>query len=192
MIWIKRDHKLVSEWVTSAFHTVMSLGGGSAPYSCGILDKPNFSQPPFITWKMSYPSSSAASTSPTAFQGWLRMKWSDMWKALGSNRHTEHSLNVNYWYCDAFVQFSSIQSCLTLCNSMDCSAPDFPVHYQLPELAQIHVHQVGDAIQLSHLLLSPSPPALNLSQHQGLSSESAKIWELQHQSFQWVFRVDFL
>ena len=89
MIWIKRDHKLVSEWVTSAFHKVMSLGGGSAPYSCGILDKPNFSQPAFLTWKMSYPSSAAASASPTAFQGWLRMKWSDMWKALGSNRHTE-------------------------------------------------------------------------------------------------------
>ena len=50
---------------------------------------------------------------------------------------------------------------------MDCSAPDFPVHYQLPELAQIHVHQVGDAIQLSHPLLSPSP-TFNLSQHQGL------------------------
>ena len=51
---------------------------------------------------------------------------------------------------------------------MDCSTPDLPVHHQLPELAQTHVHRVGDAIQPSHPLLSPSPPALNLSQHQGL------------------------
>ena len=55
---------------------------------------------------------------------------------------------------------------------MDCSTPGFPVHHQLPELAQTHVHQVGDAIQPSHPLLSPSPPALYLSQHQGLSKES--------------------
>ena len=52
---------------------------------------------------------------------------------------------------------------------MDCRAPGFPVHHQLPELAQTHVHQVGDAIQPSHTLLSPSPPAINLSQHQARS-----------------------
>ena len=51
---------------------------------------------------------------------------------------------------------------------MDCSMPGFPVHHQFPELAQTHVHRVGDAIQSSHPLLSPSPPAFNLSQHQGL------------------------
>ena len=56
---------------------------------------------------------------------------------------------------------------------MDCSTPCFPVHHQLPELTQTHVHRVGDAIQLSHLLSSPSPPAFNLSQHQGLFNESA-------------------
>ena len=66
-------------------------------------------------------------------------------------------------------QFSSVaQSCLTLCNPMDCSAPGFPVHHQLPELAQTYVHRVSDAIQPSHPLSSPSPPAFNLSQHQGL------------------------
>ena len=66
-------------------------------------------------------------------------------------------------------QFTSItQSCLTLCDSMDCSTPGFPVHHQLPELAQTHVHRIGDAIQPSYSLLSPSPPAFNLSQHQGL------------------------
>ena len=66
------------------------------------------------------------------------------------------------------IQFSSVgQLCLTLCNPMDCSTPGLPVHHQLPELAQTHVHPVGDAIQRSHSLLSPSP-AFNLSQHQGL------------------------
>ena len=71
-------------------------------------------------------------------------------------------------------QFSSVtQLCLTDCDPMDCSTPGFPVHHQLPELAQTHVHRVSDAIQQSHPLLSPSPPAFNLSQHQGLSNESA-------------------
>ena len=63
-------------------------------------------------------------------------------------------------------QFSSVpQLCLTLCNPMDCSIPGFPVHHQLPEFTQIHAHWVGDAVQP---LLSPSPPAFNLSRHQGL------------------------
>ena len=66
-------------------------------------------------------------------------------------------------------QFSSVaQSCPTLCNPMDCSTPGFPVHHQLPELTQTHVLWVGDTIQPSHPLSSPSPPAFNLSQHQGL------------------------
>ena len=67
------------------------------------------------------------------------------------------------------TQFSSVtQSGPTLCDPMDCSTPGFPVHHQLQEIAQTHVHQVGDAFQPSHPLSSPSPPALNLSQHQGL------------------------
>ena len=72
-------------------------------------------------------------------------------------------------YIHAVLQFSSLtQLCLTLCDPMDCSMPGFPVHNQLLELAQTHVHQVGDAIQTSHPLLSPSHPAFNISQHQGL------------------------
>ena len=63
---------------------------------------------------------------------------------------------------------SVTQSCPTLCNPLDCSTPGFPVHHQLLELAQTHVHQVSDATQLSHPLSSPSPPAFNLPQHQGL------------------------
>ena len=68
-------------------------------------------------------------------------------------------------------QFSSVsQSCLTFCNLMDCSTAGFPVHHQLLELAQTHVHDaiIGDAIQPSHPLLSPFPPTFNLSEHQGL------------------------
>ena len=104
------------------------------------------------------------------------------------------------------VQFSSLaQLCPTLCNPMKCSTPGLPVHYQLPESTQTHVHWVGDAIQPSHPLLSSSPPALNLSQHQVLfkwvssSHQVAKVLEfqLQHQSFQWtprtdLFRMDWL
>ena len=95
---------------------------------------------------------------------------------------------------------SVAQSCLTICDPMDCSMPGLPVHHQLLEFTQTHVHWVGDAIQLSHPLLSPSPPAFNLSQHQGhlkwvsFSHQVARILEfqLQHQSFQWIFRTDFL
>ena len=66
-------------------------------------------------------------------------------------------------------QFSSVaRSYLTLCDPMDCSTPGFPVHHQLPELTQTHVHRVSNAIQPSHPLPSLSPPAFNLSQHQGL------------------------
>ena len=100
-----------------------------------------------------------------------------------------------------FIQFNSItQSCPTLCNLMDCSTPGFPVHHQLLELTQTHVHRVGDATQQSHSLSSTSPPTFNLSQHQGLlkwvssSHQMAKVLELQlqHQCFQWIFGTDFL
>ena len=69
-------------------------------------------------------------------------------------------------------QFSSVaQSCPTLCDLMDCTTPGFPVHHQLPEPTQAHVHPIGDAIQPSHPLSCSSPPAFNLSQHQGLFHE---------------------
>ena len=83
---------------------------------------------------------------------------------------------------------------------MDCSMPGFLVYHQLLEFAQTHVHWVGDAIQTSHPLSSPFPPTFNLSQHQGLFEwvsslhQVTKVLEiqLQHQSFQWTFRTDFL
>ena len=84
------------------------------------------------------------------------------------------------------VQFSSVtQSCLTLCDPMNCSTPGLPVHHQLPEFTQTHVHWVDDAIQPSHPLSSPFPPAFSLSQHQGLfkwvssSHHVAKVLEFQ-------------
>ena len=76
---------------------------------------------------------------------------------------------VNYYSIQHDTQFSSVaQSCLTLCDPMDCSTPGFPVHDQLLESTQTHVYRVGDAIQPSHPLSSPSPPSFSLSQHQGL------------------------
>ena len=92
------------------------------------------------------------------------------------------------------------QLCLTLCYPMDCSTPGLPVHHQLLELTQTHGHQISDAIQPSHTLVSPSPLTFNFSQHQDLfqwvssSHQVAKVLEfqLQPQSFQWIFRTDFL
>ena len=107
--------------------------------------------------------------------------------------------NSNKYIC-RFIQISSVaQSCPTLCDPMNCSTPGLPVHHQLPEFTQTHVHWVGDAIQPSHPLLSPSP-APNPSQHQGLfqwvnsSHEVAKVLEFQpqHQSFQWTPRTGLL
>ena len=98
------------------------------------------------------------------------------------------------------VQFSSVtQLCQTLCDPMDCSMAGFPVHHQLPEPTQTHVLWVGDAIQPSHPLLSPSPSAFSLSQHQGLFKWVSSLnqvaivlkLQLQHQSFQWIIRDCF-
>ena len=97
--------------------------------------------------------------------------------------------------------FSSVtQSCPTLCDPMDCSTPGLPVHHLLTESTQTHFNWVSNAVQTSHPLSSPSPPAFNLSQRQGLfqwvssSHQVAKVLEfqLQHQSFQWTPRTDLL
>ena len=98
-----------------------------------------------------------------------------------------------------YVQFSHSVNPDSLRHN-DCSMPGYLVHHQLPELAQTHIHRVSDAIQPSHPLSSPSLPAFRLSHHQGLfqwgtsSHQVAKglEFQLQHQSFQWVFRTDFL
>ena len=102
-----------------------------------------------------------------------------------------------FYFFSFLIGFSSVtQSCPTLCDPMNRSMPGLPVHHQHPESTQTHVHWVDDAIQPSHTLSSPSPPALNLFQHQGLfqwvssSHQVAKVLEfqLQNQSFQWTPR----
>ena len=99
------------------------------------------------------------------------------------------------------TQFSSVaQSCMTFCDSMNYSLPGLPAHHQFPEFTQTHVHWVGDAIQPFQPLSSPCPPTFNLSQHKGFfkwvisSHQVPKVLELQlqHQSFQWIFSIDFL
>ena len=116
------------------------------------------------------------------------------------NLNLPHTSNYLLYMVFTVFQFSSIiQSCPTLCDPMDCSTPGFPVHHQYLELAQTHVHRAGDTIQPPHPLSSRSP-AFNLSQHQGLVQwvsslhQVAKVLEfqLQHQSFQWIFRTNFL
>ena len=121
--------------------------------------------------------------------------------SIGQPRLIQHSIISPLQPLFIPIQFNSAaQSCPTLCNLIDFSTPGFPFHHQLLEVTQIHVHWVGDAIQPSHPLSSPSSPMFNLSQHQGLFKwvsslhEGTKVLEfqLQHQSSQWIFRTDFL
>ena len=111
-----------------------------------------------------------------------------------------------WWVCvSVFVLRMCVCVCVCVCvfssvQSLSQIWQGLPVHCQLPEFTQTHVHWVGDTIQPSHPLSSPSPPAFNLSQYQGLfkwvssSHQVVKVLEfqLQHQSFQWIFRTDFL
>ena len=103
-----------------------------------------------------------------------RMRWLDgITDSMDMNlsKHQELVIVRHVWHVEVHgvAKFSSFtQSCPTLCDPMNCSTPGLPVHQQLPESTQTHVHRVSDAIQPSHPLSSPSPPALNLSQHQGL------------------------
>ena len=129
-------------------------------------------------WKATQHTNSTHQTNPL----WFMVPWSL------SLRKTEA------------IVAQSLSRVLTLCDPMDCSTPCIPILQHLPEFAQTHIHWVSDAIQPSHLLSSPSPPAFNLSQNQGLFQwvgslhQVAKVLEfqLQYQSFQWIFRVDFL
>ena len=110
------------------------------------------------------------------------------WLANYLNIENIHNTSSCYslWLSKMNFQFSLVtQLCLTLYDPMDYNMPGFPVHHELPELAQTHVHWVGDTIKPSHPLSSPSPPAFNLSQHQGLfkwvssSHQVVKILEFQ-------------
>ena len=119
-----------------------------------------------------------------AFTNNLRtMQWTEIWGNQFLLAHEE--------------LFSSVAQS---CDPVDCSMPGFPVRHQLLEFAQCHIHSVSDAIQTSHPLSSPSPPAFNLSQHQGLfqwassSHQVTKYWSFSFsiKSFQWIFSTDFL
>ena len=129
------------------------------------------------------------------------------WEGCLSDRGSSRSLHMcpvllcQYFLEEKSVQFSSVaQSCPTLCNPMNRSTPGLPVHHKVPEFTQTQVHRVSDAIQPSHPLASPSPPAPNPSQHQSLfqsvssSHEVAKVLEfqLQHHSLQRNPRADLL
>ena len=147
---------------------------------------------------------SAASAVDPSLHAWSHFSiWSPLKPSILPSDKFPDSLNIRSKSAHGGLPWtvsSVAQSCPTLWDPMDCSMPGFPVQHELPELTQTHVHWVGDAIQPFHPLLSPSPPAFNLPQHQGLfqwvgsSNQVAKVLEfqLQHQSFQWIFRIDFL
>ena len=100
----------------------------------------------------------------------IQVDESNSWINESGVQGRESRLKISIWELSV-IQFSSVQllSCVqTLCDPMDCSMSGLPVHHQLPEFTQTHVHRVSDAIQPSHPLFSPSPPTFNLSQHQGL------------------------
>ena len=138
---------------------------------------------------------------PHLYFHWLKLL-SLLHHALKFKPQNSHFYNpFKYVYKSTLALFSSVaQSRPTLCDPMNHSMPGLPVHHQLPESTQTHVHWVSDAIQASYPLSSPSPLALNLSQHQGLfkwissSHQVAKglEFQLQHQSFQWTPRTDLL
>ena len=121
-----------------------------------------------------------------------RLKFTQL-LARGKELRKVRMLIIGYYCC-----YSVAQSCLTLCNPKDCSTSGLPGPYHLPEFAQVHAHCIGDAIQPSHPLRPSSSSALSPSQHQGLFQwvicwpQMTKILQLQlqHQSFQWIFRVD--
>ena len=129
------------------------------------------------------------------YQSWLLSHWNWLLNIYQHTTSSETPLSCLSGHCCSVTKL-----CRTLWDPMDCSTPGFPVHHQLLELAQTHIHQISDAIQPSHPLSSPYPPAFNLSQHQGLSKwvscsyhvAKALEFQFQHQSFQWIFRADFL
>ena len=163
--------KPLTVWITTNCGKFFKDGNTASPYLS--LEKPmcrsiNYSKN--LTWN-----------------SWLVQNWERSMTRL----YFCHLVYITYMQS----QFSLIpQLCPTLCYPMDCSTPGPPVHRQLPEFIQTHVHRVGDAIQPSHPLLSPSPSAFNLPQHQSLfqwissSHQVAQVLEfqLQHQSFQWL------
>ena len=144
-----------------------------------------------LNWKLPFKTFWSVSHLPSPIYGieslnnrvWQGLQWT---KCFFRNWiSSSGSLNLSHWY-NGSVQFSSVaQSCPTFWDPMNHSTPGLPVHHQLPEFTQTHIHRVSDAIQPPHPLSSPSPPASNASQHQSLfqwvnsSHEVDKVLELQ-------------
>ena len=184
----------VTPW-TAAQLPCASLSPGVCPSGQWYHPTISSSVVPFSSWPQSFPASGSFPVSQLFTSGGQSTGASASASVL--------PINIQGWFPLGLTsfQFSSVtQSCPTLCDPMNCSTPGLPVHHQLPESTQTHVHGVGDAIQPSHPRLSPSPPTLNLSQYQGLLKwvrslhQVAKVLEfqLQHQSFQWTPRTDLL
>ena len=162
--------------------------------STGILS------PPLALFVVTLPKAHLTSYSRTSSSRFLiTQSW--LCGSLGSFLYSSVYSFPLFLIASASVQFSSVaQSCLTLCDPMNRGMPGLPVHHQLPEFPPTQVHRVSDAIQPFHLLLSPSPPAPNPSQHQSLfqwvnsSHEVAKVLEFQlrHHFFQKNARADLL
>ena len=120
--------------------------------------------------------------------------WQSEYSVLDKGDPEGLSLNKYHKFCCCLVA----KLCPSLCDPINCSTPGFPVPQHLPEFAQIHVHWISDAVQPSHPLSPSTSSTFNFSHHQGLFQwfgsfhQVAKVLELQHQSFQWLFRVDFL
>ena len=187
-----REESDTTEWLHFHFSLSFTGEGNGNPLQCSCLENPRDGEPGGLPSMGSHRAGHDWSDLVAVFMPLLSsalfgisilvitLSWIQETKSLGSdsvkhlilgNSGEEYSgLGVLPVLLPALeYQFSSVtQSCLTLWHPMVCSMPDFPVYHQLLEHAQTHVHWVGDAIQPSHPLSSPSPPTFNLSQHQGL------------------------
>ena len=199
--WVAKSRTRLSDFPFTFHFSLSCTGEGNGnPLQCSCLENPRTGEAGGLlsmvtesVWLKRLSSSSSSSSllikkTPIIvsfkiyFHGDLAFSW---------------VLNFRFakWSC-----CSVAKSCPTLCNPVACSIPGFPFVHYLLDLAKSHVHWVNNAIRPSYPLLPPSPPAFNLSQHQGLfqwvgsSYQVANVLALQfqHQSFQWIFRVDFL
>ena len=208
-----RDQAQVS-WISRQIHYCLSLQGSPVVISCCFFSlngiRALLHGSPSVSSHWLFHLTSPGVWTPSSSAGGALMRsccehhtLQGCWSAamLKDDSHLLWSLgrgrNISM---PAFNPFccSVTESYLTLCDSMDCSTPGLPVLHCLPEFSQTHVHWFSDDIQPPCPLSSPSPPAFSFSQHQGLfqwvssSRQVAKVFELQHQSFQWIFWVDFL
>ena len=140
-----------------------------------------FTAPPLFCLLTSVPHCLSLSDSITDSKRWLLQKMASRLQKMVTLRHSVQSFSHVWLF--ATPRTAALQASLTLCGPTDCSTPSFPFLYHLPELTQTHVHRIGDVIQSSRPLLSPSPPAFNLSQHQGL-------FQLRHESA--IFSVSWI